>query len=121
MKKLNLISFGKKYRETIDANYFIDARVFKNPFYVVELKEKTGLTKEIQEYILNDELSKKALVKILVDLNEYLKNVDLEEITIGIFCTGGMHRSVALTMFLSNYYKDQYDITINHKDICEKA
>ncbi|SHN63459.1 RNase adapter RapZ [Desulfovibrio litoralis] len=104
--RVHLISFGFKYGMPTESDFVFDLRFLPNPYFEPELKLKTGLEKEIQDYILNSE-SGIGFVKKLEDfLNFTLKLSQAEgrfRITIGIGCTGGRHRSVAVTEKISSF------------------
>lgn len=93
---LDLISFGFKYNDIPNANYIIDVRFLSNPFYIEELRDLSGLDKEVIGFFENDEGTKKFLkelfrwIEYIIEVN---KNANKEKITIAIGCTGGQHRS----------------------------
>lgn len=116
---VNVMSFGFKYGIPQDADLVFDVRCFLNPFYVDELKNKTGNDKEVQDYVMSTKESQEFLEK-LSDMMEFLlpiyKNGGKSKITICIGCTGGKHRSVTLTNKLAERLTE-YDVNVLHRDI----
>lgn len=116
---VNVMSFGFKYGVPIDSDLIFDVRCFPNPFYVDELKYKTGNEKEVQDFVMSAESSKKFLEK-LQDMVKFLLPLYYEEgknsITISVGCTGGKHRSVTMANKLAEALSD-YNVNIIHRDI----
>lgn len=118
---VNVLSFGFKHGIPIEADLVFDVRFMPNPFYVAELKRKTGLDKDVRDFVFSfhqthdfmDQLEK--MVSFLLPLyGEEGKSV----LVIAIGCTGGHHRSVAVAHELSEYIaKSGYQVTENHRDI----
>ncbi len=118
---VNVLSFGFKHGIPIEADLVFDVRFMPNPFYVAELKRKTGLDKDVRDFVFSfrqthdfmDQLEK--MVSFLLPLyGEEGKSV----LVIAIGCTGGHHRSVAVAHELSEFIaKAGYQVTENHRDI----
>lgn len=119
---INVISFGFKHGIPADADLVFDVRFLPNPFYIDELKTKTGNDKEVQDYVMSFSESETFLAK-LSDMLEFLLPNYVKEgkyrLVVGIGCTGGKHRSVTLANELYKRMKDQgnYGITIHHRDV----
>ncbi len=118
---LDVMSFGYKYGIPNDADLALDVRFLPNPFYVADLKPKTGLTAEVQEFVLKHEQTQIFLDKI-TDLLEYLipyyKQEGKNQLVIAIGCTGGKHRSVTLTEVMSKRLKTMgHRVLTHHRDI----
>lgn len=122
-KHLHLVifSFGYKYGFPADANVLLDVRFLPNPYWVKELQPKTGLVKEVSDYILKSEVGGSLLshleihTKFLVEQNE---KAEKERLQIAIGCTGGRHRSVAVAEKLAIVLKqDGMKLDIYHRDI----
>lgn len=118
---VTVLSFGFKYGIPSDSDLVFDVRFLPNPFYIPELKHKTGNDKEVYDYVMDSEDSKKFLTK-LEDLITFLIPNYIKEgknqLVISIGCTGGKHRSVTLTNALGEYLKRfDYGIKIEHRDI----
>lgn len=118
---VNVLSFGFKHGIPIEADLVFDVRFMPNPFYVAELKKKNGLDKDVRDFVFSfqqthdfmDQLEK--MVSFLLPLyGEEGKSV----LVIGVGCTGGHHRSVAVAHELSEYIaRSGYQVTENHRDI----
>lgn len=118
---VNVMSFGFKYGVPTDADLVFDVRFLPNPFYIPELKEKTGLDSEVSGYVMNFEESK-TFAKKLFDMFDFLVPQYIKEgkssLVIAIGCTGGKHRSVTLTNELANHLTScGYNTFANHRDI----
>ncbi len=105
---VNVVSFGFKYGIPLDADLVFDVRFLPNPFYIEELRYKSGLDPEVRDYVFSFEQSGIFMDK-LTDLIEYLIPQYIEEgkysLTIGVGCTGGRHRSVAIASALAGHLK----------------
>ena len=103
---INVVSFGFKYGIPIDADLVFDVRFLPNPFYVEKLRPLSGMDAEVQEYVLRSDVAKNFLTK-LTDMIDFLLPQYAAEgryaLTIGIGCTGGQHRSVAVAKALTDY------------------
>lgn len=119
---INIVSFGFKNGIPADADLVFDVRFLPNPFYIDELKHKTGKDKEVQDYVMQYEESTVFLDK-LEDLLEFLVPNYVKEgkyqLVIGIGCTGGKHRSVTLANELYKRMKGKgnYGLKLSHRDI----
>ena len=95
--QITVVSFGFKNGILKDCDIVMDVRFLPNPFYIPELREKTGLDKEVQQYIMSFKESKEFADKF-ADLIKYLIPKYIKEgksyLTIAMGCTGGKHRSV---------------------------
>ncbi|WP_412177827.1 RNase adapter RapZ [Sporosarcina sp. YIM B06819] len=117
---VNFISFGFKHGMPIDADVVFDVRFLPNPFYIQELKVKTGLDKEVYDYVLKWS-DTQILIDKLTDLFKFLipqyKNEGKSQVVIAFGCTGGQHRSVTLAEFFGARFKDEYRTFITHRDV----
>lgn len=117
---VNFISFGFKHGMPIDADVVFDVRFLPNPFYIQELKPKTGLDKEVYDYVLKWS-DTQLLIEKLADLFKFLipqyKNEGKSQVVIAFGCTGGQHRSVTLAEFFGSRFKSEYRSLITHRDI----
>lgn len=122
---VHILSFGFKNGIPLDADLVFDVRFLNNPFYIDELRNKTGMDKEVSDYVLGFEESKQFLDK-LEDMVDFLIPNYIKEgkyrLVIAIGCTGGKHRSVTLANALYERMKNKggYGLTIAHKDIERK-
>ena len=118
---VNCMSFGFKYGLPKEADLVFDVRCLPNPFYVPELKMKTGLEEPVREYVMQWKQAKQLVPKLL-DLLDYLLPLYRDEgktqLTIAIGCTGGKHRSVVFAQLLADHVRDQgVRCTVSHRDI----
>ncbi|MBQ6479122.1 MAG: RNase adapter RapZ [Erysipelotrichaceae bacterium] len=113
-------SFGFKNGVPDDADVVLDVRMLDNPFYVEKLKNKTGNDKPVRDYVLNSATTQKYIKKTLDYLDFMFKAYDNEEkrhLTICIGCTGGQHRSVTITNYLYEHYKEKYMCYLAHREL----
>ncbi len=121
---ITCMSFGYKYGIATEADLVFDVRCFPNPFYVPELKQQTGLDEAVREYVFSHKPTIDFMTK-LYDMVDYLVPLYAEEgktqLTIAIGCTGGKHRSVAITEALATHLQAGGLNTITvHRDIIKK-
>ena len=119
---ITVLSFGFKYGIPTDADLVFDVRFLPNPYYIEELKKKTGNEKEVQDYVMGFEISHIFLGKLKDMIQFLIPNYVLEgknQLVIAIGCTGGKHRSVTLANQLYEALKSQteYGLRIEHRDI----
>ena len=117
---VNVMSFGFKHGLPIDADLVFDVRFLPNPYYIDQMRPKTGLDKEVSSYVLKWSETQKFLEKLtdlLTFMLPYYKREGKAQIVIAIGCTGGQHRSVALTEYISNYFQESYTVHVSHRDI----
>ncbi|MBO7374949.1 MAG: RNase adapter RapZ [Lachnospiraceae bacterium] len=120
---VNITSFGFKHGILQDADLVFDVRFLPNPYYVDELKQKTGNDKEVQDFVLQFEETEVFLNKIKDLLDFLIPNYIKEgknQLVIGVGCTGGKHRSVTLANEIYKALKEddqEYGVTLNHRDI----
>lgn len=118
---VNIVSFGFKRGVPLDCDLVFDVRFMPNPFYEEDLKEKTGKDKDVSDFALSCESSQMFLNK-LTDMLEYLLPLYQKEgkgsLVIGIGCTGGKHRSVAVAEYLKNALSQKnYYVLTKHRDL----
>ena len=123
---VTVMSFGFKYGIPVDADLVFDVRFLPNPFYVDELKRKTGNDREVQEYVMGFPEAGEFLIK-LIDMIQFLIPNYVKEgkyqLVVGIGCTGGKHRSVTLANELYKRMKDKgtYGMKLYHRDITNQG
>lgn len=121
---ITIVSFGYKYGIPKDADLVFDMRCLPNPFFDPKLKELTGLQKEVEEYIFRSEEAQIFRRNLLEFLQTILPWYDTEgryRLCIAIGCTGGYHRSVAMTEYLAkNLTQNGYRIIKEHKQLPKK-
>lgn len=121
---VNCMSFGFKYGIPVSADLVFDVRCLPNPFYIPELKEKTGLNVEVRDYVMSFDESKTMKEKI-DDFIDYMIPLYTKEgksqLVVAFGCTGGKHRSVT---FAENMYKHLTEngakAVVSHRDIEKK-
>ncbi len=119
---VRFVSFGFKYGAPVDADLMFDVRFVKNPYFVPELKEKSGLEPEVRAFVLEDDATR-GLLRHLEALLEYCLPRYEEEgksyLTVAIGCTGGRHRSVAITEKLASRLQELTELRIDvaHRDV----
>lgn len=119
---VTILSFGFKNGIPADADLVYDVRFLPNPFYIEELKHKTGNDAEVQDYVMNFPEASVFLKKLMDMLDFLIPNYIKEgkhQLVIGIGCTGGKHRSVTLANELYGKMKDHgnYGVKLYHRDI----
>lgn len=119
---INVVSFGYKHGIPQDADLVFDVRFLPNPFYIEELKNKTGLDSPVQDYVMGFSEAEEFLNK-LDDLLSFLVPNYIKEgkyqLVIAIGCTGGHHRSVTLAekLFERLMAKEDYWVKLTHRDV----
>jgi len=117
---VNVMSFGFKHGIPIDADLVFDVRFLPNPYYIEELRPKTGLESDVSGYVLKMP-DTKILIEKLTDLFLYMipqyKREGKRQLVIAFGCTGGQHRSVTLTEYFSNLLEKDFQTVITHRDI----
>lgn len=117
---VNVVSFGFKHGIPIDADLVFDVRFLPNPHYIEHMRPKTGMDEEVSTYVLKWNETNKFLEKV-TDLLSFMlphyKREGKRQLVIAIGCTGGQHRSVALTEYIGNVFKEDYHVQISHRDI----
>ncbi|WP_298022702.1 RNase adapter RapZ [uncultured Dysosmobacter sp.] len=118
---VNVTSFGFKYGLPLEADLVFDVRFMPNPFYIEELRHQTGLDQAVSDYVFSFQQTQDYL-KRLKDLLAFSLPLYAEEgktgLVIAVGCTGGHHRSVAVTHALAEFIRQQgYPVTENHRDM----
>ena len=119
---VTVMSFGFKYGIPADADLVFDVRFLPNPYYVENLRPKTGDEKEIQDYVKQGGTADIFLGKLYDMLDFLIPNYVLEgknQLVIGIGCTGGKHRSVTIANAVYEHLKQQKGLGVKlyHRDI----
>ncbi|MCL2071147.1 MAG: RNase adapter RapZ [Oscillospiraceae bacterium] len=121
---IKCISFGFKFGIPLDADLVFDVRFLPNPFYIHELKEKTGLDAEVRNFVMSGEVSQEMegkLTELLAFLIPRYVAEGKSQLVIAFGCTGGKHRSVTFAERLCNHLKGgDYKVTAFHRDITKK-
>ncbi len=115
------MSFGFKYGCVSEADIVFDVRCLKNPFYVPELRQHTGLEAPVRDFVMalpeTNELAERLLSLIDYSVPLYCKE-GKSQLVIAIGCTGGKHRSVVFAELIHKHLVEQnYQAVVNHRDI----
>ena len=117
---IQVVSFGFKYGIPIDADIVMDVRFLPNPHYIDELRSLTGQDSAVYDYVMSQPETKTFYHKFMELLDFVIPGYKKEgksSVTIAIGCTGGQHRSVALTERTGReLMSDSYHVTISHRD-----
>jgi len=119
--KLNVISFGFKHGIPLEADLVFDVRFLPNPFYIPELRMKTGSDKEVQDYVMNFEDAGVFMEQVLTMLKFLIPRYRREgkqRLVVAIGCTGGKHRSVTLAnrIYEAMETSEEYTSNLIHRD-----
>lgn len=119
--KVTVVSFGFKYGIPVDADLLADMRFLPNPFWVTELRAKTGRDREVSDYVLERPGAATFLTQYLPVLETVAAGYLAEGkrfMTVAIGCTGGKHRSVAMTeAIVERLVERGYDARAEHRDL----
>lgn len=123
---ITILSFGFKYGIPADSDLVFDVRFLPNPYYIQELRPKTGNDEEIQNYVLQFREAHEFLDKVEDLLTFLIPNYSAEgknQLVISIGCTGGKHRSVTLANEIYKMLSEKkgYGLKIEHRDIEKDA
>lgn len=118
---LTILSFGFKYGIPVDADLVFDVRFLPNPFYIPELKPKSGNDKEVYDYVMASKEANIFLDKLQDMLTFLIPNYIIEgknQLVVAIGCTGGKHRSVTLANAITKRLADNnFGIKVEHRDV----
>ena len=118
---VNIVSFGFRHGVPRDADLVFDVRFLPNPHYVEDLRPKTGLDSEVSGYVLQQEKTQAFLAHLYPMLSFLVPQYASEGksyLTIAIGCTGGQHRSVALSEEIASWFGQMpYGATVHHRNI----
>ncbi|MDD3844794.1 MAG: RNase adapter RapZ [Syntrophorhabdaceae bacterium] len=122
--KINIMSFGYAFGLPLEADIVLDVRFLPNPFFVEDLRDQTGLDREVTEFIKSQEVFKKYFL-FLSDFLLYLIPLFEKEgksyLTVCFGCTGGKHRSVFIAGELAEQLNTMgYSVSTVHRDIDKK-
>lgn len=117
---LRIVSFGFKYGIPLDVDFIFDVRFFPNPFYIKNLRNKTGKDEEVKDFMYKTKGVKEYidLMKNVIEFSiKRYENEGRMELIIGIGCTGGQHRSVFFAEELGKQFSDRYIVNVDHRDV----
>jgi UPF0042 nucleotide-binding protein len=119
---IQLISFGFKYGVPLEADLVFDVRFMQNPYYIQELRQLSGLTEAVRTYVLGQPVTE----RFLAFLHEFLTfaipayvGEGKTRLAIGIGCTGGYHRSIAIAEALAAWLReaDLGTVSVFHREL----
>lgn len=117
---VHFVSFGFKYGTVIDADLVFDVRFLPNPHYIAHMQPLTGLNPEVASYVFKWTDTQKFNEKVL-DLLKFMlpqyKKEGKSQLVVAIGCTGGQHRSVAISEHFAKELSTDYTTHISHRDI----
>ena len=118
---VTVMSFGYKYGLPLEADLVFDVRFLSNPFYIDKLKKHSGLDKPVRDYIFGFPQTQEFVSRLdglLAYLLPYYREEGKAHLVIGIGCTGGRHRSVAIAEELAGLIgKHGYRVSVEHRDV----
>jgi UPF0042 nucleotide-binding protein len=120
--RVSLLSFGYKYGLPMDADLVVDMRFLPNPFWIPELRELTGKDTEVRDYVLSQEGAAEFLDRyheLLHLIGAGYRREGKRYLTLAVGCTGGKHRSVAISEELATRLaaEDGVVVTVAHRDL----
>jgi len=119
---VQLVSFGYKFGIPLEADLVFDVRFLQNPYYVPELRRLSGLTEGVRSYVLDQPLARRFLASV-EDLLELTIPAYVGEgktrLTIAVGCTGGYHRSIALSEELATWLREREygPVSVFHREL----
>jgi RNase adaptor protein for sRNA GlmZ degradation len=120
---VQIITFGYKTGSLPNANMMFDVRFLQNPFWIEELRDRTGLEKPVQDYVLSQPLAQEfvsACIALLERLLPKLAEQGTDNFTVAFGCTGGQHRSVSIAESIGKSLRESnpdYIIRISHREL----
>ena len=121
--KVECLSFGFKYGVPLTANLVFDVRFLKNPYFVPEMREKTGMDSDVKEFVLSTEDCQTLIEHVMGALKFLIPRYRTEGkkyLTVALGCTGGQHRSVAISEEISRRLtEEEIPCTVRHRDTKE--
>lgn len=120
--KVHMFSFGFKHGTPLDAGLLFDVRFLPNPYWQEDLRAQSGLQPEVSTYVI-DSSEGKQFLQALLPLLDCVMNQSAaggkDELRIGIGCTGGRHRSVAVVEYLAGHLRQNsgWRLQVQHRDI----
>jgi UPF0042 nucleotide-binding protein len=117
---INIMSFGFKHGSPIDCDFVFDVRFLPNPFYEADMRERTGLDEDVFKYVI-ERADTQELIEKVTQLLEFVipkyESISKNQILIGIGCSGGQHRSVAIAVQINEQLQKTFNCSVWHRDI----
>ncbi|MBD5087942.1 MAG: RNase adapter RapZ [Clostridiales bacterium] len=118
---LTILSFGFKYGIPVDSDLVFDVRFLPNPYYIPELRPKSGRDKEVYDYVMASREAQIFLDKLEDMLDFLIPNYIVEgknQLVVSIGCTGGKHRSVTLANAITKRMAGRkFGMKVEHRDV----
>lgn len=117
---VEVMSFGFKYGLPLDADIVMDVRFLPNPYYDPKMRYETGLDEDVREFVMDSKGAETFYEQLYNLIATTLPAYEAEgkaSLTVAIGCTGGQHRSVAMTERLAKDLAEQYPVNVTHRDI----
>ncbi len=119
---IQLISFGFKFGVPLEADLVFDVRFMENPFYIDELRALSGLSEPVRRFVLDQPVTARFLLIVRELLDVAIPAYVAEgksRLTIGIGCTGGLHRSIAIAEELANWLRQREfgSVMVFHREL----
>ncbi len=119
--KVTVISFGFKYGIPVDADFVADMRFLPNPYWVPQLRGQTGRSREVSDYVLEQDGAREfvdSYVQLLTGVAKGYLREGKRFMSVAVGCTGGKHRSVAMTEEIARQMREVgYDVGTVHRDL----
>ena len=118
---VSVVSFGFKYGLPPEADLVFDVRFLPNPYYIAELKTKTGMDQEVRDFVFSYQQTKdfvEKLEELLSMTLPYYVDEGKTNLVIAVGCTGGKHRSVSVARELGEFAARRgYTVSVSHRDL----
>ena len=119
--RIEFVAFGYKYGILADADLVFDVRCVANPYYVKELRGKTGEDKEVRDFVMSHAEAKELFNRIAGYLEFAIPLYEKEgkaQLVVGLGCTGGQHRSVYIAETLARHFSKLYEgVIVRHRTL----
>ncbi|MBO1750327.1 RNase adapter RapZ [Actinotalea sp. BY-33] len=119
--RLHILSFGFKYGLPLDADHVVDMRFLSNPYWITELRHLTGRDEPVRDYVLARDGAMTFIERYVLALEPVLagyRNENKRYATIAVGCTGGKHRSVAVSETLATELRERgHRVVVSHRDL----
>jgi UPF0042 nucleotide-binding protein len=120
--RVTLVSFGYKYGLPMDSDLVVDVRFLPNPFWIPELREHTGRDEPVRDYVLSQEGAGEFVdryLELLHLVGAGYRREGKRYLTVSVGCTGGKHRSVAVSEEIARRLAGQEGVTVSvtHRDL----
>lgn len=122
--EVDVLSFGFKHGVPLDADLVFDVRFLPNPYYDLDLRPQTGLDAPVRDYVLNSDDAGEFVEDIVGFVRRWLKSyaaTGRPRLTVAIGCTGGQHRSVYMTQWLAERFRNEARVLLRHRSLASSG